>query len=104
MVFLWNRHSARVTEVFPMMTNAQSATWETLTRLKQMHPHVEPGSRVLFIDAPWEGYDMYFIARLYFHDPTLQVVLRDHGHDRGDPVTTFDHEFRFEGARLTQVR
>ncbi len=104
MIFLWNRNSVHIDRLLPGLTGAQKDTWETLTRLEQMHPRVERGARVLFVNAPWTGYDMYFIAKLFFDDPTLLVVLRDHGHDRGDPIRTFDHEFRFEHSKLVQVR
>jgi Dolichyl-phosphate-mannose-protein mannosyltransferase len=87
---------------------AEDLTWRVLQQFEQVHPRVKPGSRVLLVDSPIQNdWDIYFIAKLYFRDPALKAAWIRPSKSPiayGDVHGDFDHELRFEGERLRQVR
>src|ERR671935_2150281 len=58
------------------LLSAQSRTWNALQELKLGEIRLPRGSSVLVRDDPFGGYwDMHFILRLYFRDPSLEVAF-----------------------------
>ncbi len=100
-------HYKRSREQEQILRSAQQLSNEVIAAMHRLHPRVEPGSRVLFVDNPWgEGWDMYFIAKLYFNDKTLQVAMTWPGKDipYGDAHTEFNHIFRWVNGAMVQVK
>ena len=63
-----------------------------MTRVPAAH------SRILFVNDPFAGYDMLFIAQLVWNDPSLDIQL-----SRKMPLGAgqFDRVFTFAGSVLS---
>jgi dolichyl-phosphate-mannose-protein mannosyltransferase len=87
-------HQQRILDILPFSRHSQTGTIDTIQELK-LAKGVKAGDRLLFIDSPWgDDWDMYFIAKLFFHDPTIRVSMLDTGKPiRGDEHDHFDHVF-----------
>ncbi|MCX6638438.1 MAG: hypothetical protein NT090_25575 [Acidobacteria bacterium] len=42
----------------------QETTWAVIRQPRNLDPKVAPGSKVLFVDDPFEQWDMYFVRTL----------------------------------------
>lgn len=105
-MFLWAAENRRLKESYvrPSMSALGEPTWEVIQQLDGLHPAVLPHSRIVFLNDPFEGWDMAFIAQLWFRDRSLDIKL-----DRKTPLTReeldrADHVFTFADGRLVQVR
>jgi hypothetical protein len=84
------------------MASVGKETGDAIQQLRELNPRVKPGSQVAFLNDPFEGWDMSFIAELWFRDKSLQFHLQ-----RKTPLppeelakmTVFD----FQDGRLVQV-
>jgi hypothetical protein len=84
------------------MADVGRQTGATLAKLRALNPRVKPGTHVAFLNDPFDGWDMAFIAELWFRDKSLQFHLQ-----RKTPLppeelakmTVFD----FQNGRLVQV-
>jgi hypothetical protein len=100
-------HAGRAAEECASMLHAQGPTWTVLQELQRVHPRVQRGAKVLLTDSPIANdWDVYFIAKLYFDDPTLKAAWLRSGKPTayGDFSGNFDHELRFNGTTLTQTK
>jgi hypothetical protein len=105
-VFLWaaeNRH-LKNSHVRPSMSALGEPTWQVIQQLDELRPRVQPHSHIVFLNDPFEGWDMAFIAQLWFRDRSLDIRL-----DRKTPFTQeelarADHIFTFANGRLVQMR
>jgi hypothetical protein len=89
------------------IANAQAATWSTLQQFRAIDPSLPPNTRLLFIDNPFGDYwDVYFLAKLWFHDPSLRVALIETGQTtpRGDEHDSFDRVFRWVNGRMIRQK
>jgi hypothetical protein len=105
-MFLWAAEGRRLKESYvrPSMSALGRPTWEVIQQLDSLRPQVQPHSSIVFLNDPFEGYDMAFIAQLWFRDRSLDIKL-----DRKTPFTReelaqADHVFTFADGRLVQVR
>jgi hypothetical protein len=105
-MFLWAAEGRRLKESYvrPSMSALGRPTWEVIQQLDSLRPQVQPHSSIVFLNDPFEGYDMAFIAQLWFRDRSLEIKL-----DRKTPFTReelaqADHVFTFADGRLVQVR
>jgi hypothetical protein len=105
-VFLWARDNRKVENSFvkPVIPQMGRETWDAIQQLQVLHPRVEPGSRVVFLDDPFGNYDMAFLAALWFRDRSVTIRL-----NRREPlppaeIAAADHVFTFENRKLVQLR
>ncbi len=86
--------------------NAQRVTTEVLESMNHLDRDVKPGSRMLFADGPFEGWDVYFIAKLHFKNPSLKIGFSAAGSPIifGDAHDRFDREYRFEGTAIRRIK
>jgi hypothetical protein len=105
-MFLWAAEGRRLKESYvrPSMSALGKPTWEVIQQLDELRPAASPNSRIVFLNDPFEGWDMEFIAELWFRDRTLDIKL-----DRKTPLTReelacADHVFTFADGRLVQMR
>jgi hypothetical protein len=85
------------------LIGAQSITWNALQQIQETQLQLPRGSSVLVKDEPFNGYyDLAFILRLYFDDPSLRVGLSSPGGTQiyGDVLPTYDTVLRFDDGRL----
>jgi hypothetical protein len=89
-----------------LIRNAQRATSEILTGMNRIDRNVKPGSRILFSNGPFEGWDVYFMAKLHFRDPLVQIGITRTGAPGivGDAHDRFDREYRFEGTAIRRIK
>jgi hypothetical protein len=102
--FFWARGNdlLKRTSARDAMADVGRLTGATLDKLRALNPHVKPGTHVAFLNDPFDGWDMLFIAELWFRDASLQFHLQ-----RKVPLppeelakmTVFD----FQDERLVQV-
>jgi hypothetical protein len=84
------------------MADLGRQTGDTLAQLRALNPRVKSGTQVAFLNDPFDGWDMSFIAELWFRDKSLRFHLQ-----RKTPLppeelakmTVFD----FQDGRLVQV-
>jgi hypothetical protein len=104
-VFLWAKENDRRRREYvrPAMADVGRVTWRTIEQLRGLNPRMEPHSQAVFLNDPFEAWDMAFIADLWFRDPTLQFHLQ-----RLTPISEEEqrkmHVFDFRDGRLVQVR
>jgi hypothetical protein len=84
------------------MANLGKQTGDTIQQLRALNPRVKSRTEVAFLNDPFDGWDMLFIAELWFRDRSLRFHLQ-----RKVPLlpeelarmTVFD----FQDGRLVQV-
>jgi len=103
-VFAWARANHRIKQSFVVTTMAGTgqATFEVIEQLRALHPKVSPHDDVVFLNDPFDNYDMSMIAELWFRDHTVSIHLQRY--DRRPPaeVAGADRIFEFEGGKLIQ--
>lgn len=55
---------------------SQQLTWTMLDQMQKLRPEIKPGAKVLFLNDPFNDWDMYFIAELILRDRTAQITLQ----------------------------
>jgi hypothetical protein len=58
-----------------LLIASQQVTWNVICQLKNLHETPKHRSRILFVNDPFEGFDMLFIAELIWNDPSLDIQL-----------------------------
>jgi hypothetical protein len=82
---------------------AQTAA--VLAEFRRVNPRAASGSRILLIDDPFQDWDAKFIAELWFADRTVEVWLQNKTRlDEATVAREVHSVYRFEGARLLQMR
>jgi hypothetical protein len=105
-MFLWAAENRQLKNSYvrPSMSALGEPTWQVIQQLDELRPQVQPHSHIVFLNDPFEGWDMAFIAQLWFRDRSLDIRL-----DRKTPFTPeelahADHVFTFADGRLVQMR
>jgi hypothetical protein len=84
------------------MANLATRTDEMIQQLRTLDPHVKSGTEVAFLTDPFEGYDLSFIADLWFRDPTLRFHLPRQGPLTSEELATMT-VFDLQNGRLVRV-
>ena len=71
----WNRVFF-VRDVRAGMWDTGRPTAEVIRQFRVLKPRVQPNSTVVFLNDPFDGWDMAFIADLWFRDPSVTVRLQ----------------------------
>ena len=105
-VCLWTVRNVELKQrlIVPQMRDLGRETWAAITGLEALHPQVRPHSTVIFLNDPFEDFDMAFIADLCFRQPDVYIKLRRKTPVGPEELAKADHLFGYEGGRLTQVR
>lgn len=79
-------------------------TAAVIEQFRALKPHIRPHSTVVFLNDPFSGFDMAFIAELWFRDRTLKIRLF-----RITPLTDAelaraDYVFDYRDGRLLLLR
>jgi hypothetical protein len=105
-VCLWGWRNAELKQrlIVPQMRDLGRETWAAITGLEALHAEVHPHSTVIFLNDPFEDFDMAFIAELCFRQPDVYIKLRRKTPVGSEELAKADHLFGWEGGRVTQVR
>jgi len=90
----------------PAMPALGAQTFEVLAEFRKMNPSVPPGSTVVFLDDPWAnaGFDMSFIAELWFRDRKTRVLLNQATHLSPQEIAQAGAVFTWQDGKLIRVR
>ena len=88
----------------PAMADDGKLTATVIAQLNLIRPQVRPGARWLFLNDPFDYYDMVFIAQLWAHRRDMDIRLA-----RMDPVPPeeqgqYDSIFGFDNEKLIQLK
>ena len=93
------------TEVAPAIPHLGEQTAEVLAEFRAVNPRVRPGATVVFLDDAWRGgFDMSFIAELWFRDRKTQVLLDQVSHFPPEEIAKADAVFTWRDGKLIRVR
>ncbi|HYW44086.1 MAG TPA: hypothetical protein VE959_14585 [Bryobacteraceae bacterium] len=100
----WQNDCAKRLYVKSSMESLGELTWLVMGQLRQLNPHVKPHSTVVFLDDPFDAFDMAQIAELWFRDHSLNIKLL-----RKTPMTPLelskaDYLFTFKNGPLMQLK
>jgi hypothetical protein len=81
-------------------------TWSAITQVRELPAKPRPHSRVLFLNNPFQDWDMWFISSLLWNDHTIEVNLANHmtPPPGAAEIDQFDWVLAFEGDRLRVIR
>jgi len=92
-------------KVEPAIPHLGGLTTGVLAEFRAMNPHVRPGATVVFLDDPWKGgFDMAFIAELWFRDRQTGVLLNRLSHLPPEEIAKADAVFTWRDGKLIRVR
>jgi hypothetical protein len=92
-------------EVAPAIPHLGEQTAEVLAEFRKMNPSVRPGATVMFLDDPWRGgFDMSFIAELWFRNRQTRVLLDQVSHFPPEEIAKADAVFTWRDGKLIRVR
>lgn len=105
-VFLWaNRMRYLKSEVVKPAAAVQGeVTRQVIGQLRALGPHVKPPSQVVFLNDPFQDWDMTFIGALWFGDRTVHVFNQRTEHLSANEIARMDHVFDFENGKLVQLK
>ena len=105
-VFFWSRENLHRKRVFakPVMASLGKESWDVIQQFRALNPQVRPGSRVAFLNDPFQSWDMLFVAELWFRDRSLEIHVDRHGPLAAEELARQDYVFRFESGTLRQVK
>jgi hypothetical protein len=103
---LWAFENAHIKRklVRDQMRDLGEPTWSVIRQLRDLKPQVKPNSTVVFLNDPFEDFDMAFIAELWFRKPGLMVRLNRKTPLSQEELAKAEHVFAYEQGRLSQVR
>jgi hypothetical protein len=98
-----NEHLHR-SYVEPVMAQTGVLTAQVLEQFHAVNPHPRPHSSVVFLNDPFQDWDMAFIAELWFRDRTVDIKLHRKTPLPPDELARADYLFDYRDGRLIQVR
>jgi hypothetical protein len=106
MIFALGNWSFKQTDVAAAMPALGPQTFEVLAEFQKMNPSVPPGCTVVFLDDPWPnaGFDMAFIAELWFRDRKTRVLLNQVSHLPPEEIAKAGAVFTWQNGKLIRVR
>ena len=105
-IYFWAAEARRLKDSYvrPSMAALGQGTWEVIQQLDRLRPAVRPHSCVVFLNDPFEGWDMAFIAQLWFRDRSLEFRLDRKTPLAADELARANYVFTFTGEKLVQLR
>jgi hypothetical protein len=105
-VFFWARHNAGLKRSYikDAMTQLGKSDWPVIEQMRTLNPKAAPGSTVVFLHDPFEGWDMAFIGDLWFRDRTISIRLPRKVPMPAEELARATHVFDFQGGKLVRVR
>ena len=100
----WVRVNRRAQKLYvhPAMMIQGQITQPVLREFAALRPRVPPHSQVVFLQDPFDGWDMVFIAELSFGDRTVKVHLQRMENLPPSELAKM-RQFTWEGGKLLQL-
>jgi hypothetical protein len=86
------------------MTTLGWETWDIVQQMRASSFHPRPGSSAAFLDDPFHTLDMYYLARLWFHDRSVTVHVSSQGPLTPPELAKMDYVFTIENRKVIRVR
>jgi hypothetical protein len=105
-VILWGHETiGQWRDVAHLYLEVQNPTWSAITQIRDL-PRPRPGSRVMILNSPFDGWDAYFIAELVWNDRSMEIRMGDKSPapPSAEELRSFDWVLAFDGNRLRIVR
>lgn len=92
--------------VAPFESALGQQTFDVLAQFRAVNPRVPPKATVVFLDDPWKnaGFDMAFIAELWFRDRSARVLLNLATPLSTEEIAKADAVFTWRDGKLIRVR
>ena len=105
-IFLWGRRNReyKLTHADPVMASLGQETWDVIQQFRTLNPHVRPGSKLAFLDDPFQSWDMLFLAELWFRDRSLDIHVPRHGPLTPEELAKMDYVFTFQDGKLVELK
>jgi hypothetical protein len=105
-VFVWvhDQRLLRLDVGKAPMTTLGWETWDIIQQMRASSFHPRPGSSVAFLDDPFHNLDMYYLARLWFHDRSVRVHVASEPPLSDQDLARMDYVFTFENRKLIRIR
>ena len=105
-VFLWVREQRDLRRSIGgvPMTSLGWESWDIIEQMRASSFHPRPGSSVAFLDDPFQTLDMYTLARLWFHDRSVNIRGINRVPMTPEELAKMDYVFTFEGRKLVRIR
>lgn len=104
--FLWVREQRDLRRSIggAPMTTLGWESWDIVEQMRASSFHPRPGSSVAFLDDPFGTLDMYTLARLWFHDCSVNIRGVNRVPITEEELARMDYVFKFEGRKLIRIR
>ena len=104
--FLWVREQRDLRRSIggDPMTTLGWESWDIVEQMRASSFHPRPGSSVAFLDDPFGTLDMYTLARLWFHDRSVNIRGVNRVPITQEELARMDYVFKFEGRKLIRIR
>jgi hypothetical protein len=105
-VFVWVRdqRALRLDVGKDPMTTLGFETWDIVQQMRASSFHPRPGAQVAFLDDPFHTLDMYFLARLWFHDRSVTVHVVSQGPVTAQELAKMDYIFTVENRKVMRLK
>jgi hypothetical protein len=105
-VFYWGRVNLnrKTLNAKPVMAALGRQTAEVIEQFRELNPQVTPGSHVVFLNDPFEEWDMLFIADLWFRDRSITVHLQKKTPLTPASLAAIPSWFDYRDGRLVRLK
>ena len=87
------------------MTTLGAENWDIVQQLRASSFHPRGASSVAFLDDPFHSLTMYHLARLWFHDRSITILVRNGGPPLSQKALAgADYVFTFGQRKLIRLR
>lgn len=85
------------------MITTEDKTWRVIRQLQALHLHPKHGSNIVFLDNPFNGYELLFIAELLWNDHSVNITLQDYAHHTPEQLAKMDYAFASSHDRIELI-
>jgi hypothetical protein len=105
-IYLWARENARLKHLYvdPGLKDYAPVTAGVIQQFHALNPQVRPNTRVLFLNDPFEDWDVVFIADLWFKDRSLTIRAQRLTPFPADEIARMENVFEFQNGKLVRIR
>ncbi|MGH9558914.1 MAG: hypothetical protein ACRD30_06700, partial [Bryobacteraceae bacterium] len=90
----------------PALFEQHRLTWSVISQIRDLPSRPAHHSRIIFLNNPFEDWDVYFISELLWNDPTIQIRLANKMSPPPSAANLagFDWILAFEGSNLRVLK